>query len=508
MAIHRTIQASAFALLLACCTPAGNAEARLPAIFSSHMVLQRGMPIHIWGWSAPGEKVSVSMHGATRDTAGDKLGSWSVYLPPEAAGGPYQLTVTGSNRLVLDDVLVGDVWFASGQSNMEMPLKGFAGAPVKNSAEEIAHAAQPQMRLLLIPHKSADFPLRSADASWTVCTPETAANFSAVAYFFGRELNAREHVPIGLIDSTWGGTVAEAWVSLETISADAALMPVFATRARMMQSQADTAAILASEKREDAAAREAGQTPPKHPWRPEPASWAPAGLFNGMVAPVVGYTMKGVIWYQGESNSRLAFAPMYARIFPALIHDWRARWRQGDFPFLFVQISNYKSDAGEAWAVIREAQRRTLAVANTAMAVTVDIGNPDNVHPADKQTVGARLALAARALAYGENVEYSGPLFRQATPEGDAIRVWFDHAADGLAAKGGELQGFEVAGEDGRFVGAAARIDGKTVVVSDARVPAPKHVRYGWANSPTVNLYNSADLPASPFTSEEAIPKP
>ncbi len=472
------------------------------------MVLQRDMPIHIWGWSAPGEKVTVAMRGSSRETAGDNLGSWSVYLPPEAAGGPYQVTVTGNNRILLDDVLVGDVWFASGQFNMEMPLKGFVGASVKNSAEEIAHATQPQMRLLLIPHKSADFPLRTADASWTVCNPETAANFSAVAYFFGRELNTREHVPIGLIDSTWGGTVAEAWVSLETISADAALMPVFATRARMMQSQADMSAILASEKREDAAARQAGQAPPKHPWHPDPASWAPAGLFNGMVAPVVGYTIKGVIWYQGESNSRLAFAPMYARIFPALISDWRARWGEGDFPFLFVQISNFKSDATEAWAVIRETQRRTLAVANTAMAVTIDIGDPDNVHPADKQTVAARLALAARALAYGEKVEYSGPVFRQAIPESDAIRVWFDHAADGLVAKGGALQGFEVAGADGRFVAATARVDGKTVLVSDSRVSEPRYVRYGWANSPTVNLYNSGDLPASPFTSEAAIPKP
>ncbi len=494
------------ALLLACYVPVGRCEARLPGILSSHMVLQREMPVHVWGWAAPGEKVSVSLHGATRDTAGDSLGSWSVYLPPEPAGGPYQLTVAGSNRIVLEDVWVGDVWFASGQSNMEMPLKGFAGAPLKDSAEEIAHANQPQIRLLVIPDKSADFPLRDVNASWTVCDPETAANFSAAAYFFGRELAEREHVPIGLIDSTWGGTVAEAWMSLEGIASDAGLMPLFATRAQMMKSQADTAEILAGERRDDAEARKAGRAPQPHPWRPDPASWAPAGLFNGMVAPVLPYTIKGVIWYQGESNSRLSFAPMYARIFPALIDDWRAQWREGNFPFLFVQIANFKSNATEAWAVIREAQRRALAVANTAMAVTIDIGNPDNVHPADKQTVGVRLALAARALAYGEHVEYSGPAYRQATPEGAGIRLWFDHAAGGLVARGGALRGFEVAGEDGRFVNAEARIDGKTVVVSSARVPGPKYVRYGWANAPEVNLFNSAGLPASPFTSEAAIP--
>jgi sialate O-acetylesterase len=227
-----------------------------------------------------------------------------------------------------------------------------------------------------------------------------------------------------------------------------------------------------------------------------------------MVAPATGYAIKGVIWYQGESNSRLAFAPMYAKIFPALIADWRAQWRQGDFPFLFVQIANFKSNASEEWAVIREAQRRTLSVANTAMVVTADIGNPDNVHPADKQTVGARLALAARALAYGENVEYSGPLFRQATPEGEAVRVWFDHAASGLSAKGGALESFEVAGDDRRFAPATARIEGKTVLVTSAEVPEPKYVRYAWANSPIVNLYNSDGLPASPFTSADAIPVP
>lgn len=472
------------------------------------MVLQRDKPIHIWGWSEPGEKVSVTFHGISRTAAGDSLGNWSVFLAPEASGGPYQLTVTGTNKIVLNDVLVGDVWFASGQSNMEFPLKGFPGAPLKNSGEEIAHAGQPQIRLLHIPNKAADFPLRDAGASWTVCSPETAANFSAVAYFFGRELATRERVPIGLIDATWGGTVAEAWMSLEAISADAALMPVFATRARMMRMQGEMAAILAKERREDDAARQAGQTPPKHPWHPAPASWAPAALFNGMVAPVTAYTIKGVIWYQGESNSRLAFAPMYAKIFPALIADWRAQWHEGDFPFLFVQISSFLSDATEAWPIIREAQRSSLRVANTAMVVTVDAGDPDNVHPPDKQTVGARLALAARAVAYGENVEYSGPLFRQAAPEADGIRVWFDHAAHGLIAKGDTLQGFEIAGDDGRFVAATARIDGETVVAGNAQVAEPKYVRYGWANAPTVNLFNSDGLPASPFTSEDAIPAP
>ena len=235
MPLNTLVRILAAALLLACGSRNGRCEAKLPGILGSHMVLQRERPIHVWGWSAPGEKVSVEFHGVTRATAGNSLGNWSVYLPPESAGGPYQLSVTGANKIVLEDVLIGDVWFASGQSNMEMPLKGFNGAPLKNSAEEIAHAGQPQIRLIHIPHKATDFPQRNSDASWTVCTPETAASFSAVAYLFGRELNAKEHVPIGLFDATWGGTPAEAWLSLDAISADAALMPVFGTRARMMQ---------------------------------------------------------------------------------------------------------------------------------------------------------------------------------------------------------------------------------------------------------------------------------
>lgn len=508
MILKNLLRTSAIALLVFCFAPAATCEVRLPGILGSHMVLQRAQPIHLWGWASPGEKVSVEMHGVSRATAADDLGKWSLYLPPEPAGGPYQLTITSSNTVILDDVMMGDVWFASGQSNMEMPLTGWPGATLQNSAEEIAHANQPGIRLLLVHQKTSEFPVRDIEGSWTLCTPETAAHFSAAAYFFGRDLASREHVPIGLIDSTWGGTVVEAWISLDALSSDASLMPAFATRAQMMDRQADVPALLAKEHREDEAAKKAGLPAPSHVWNPNPASWGPAALFNGMVAPATEFGIKGVIWYQGESNSRPGFAPMYARLFPAIIADWRAQWRQGDFPFLFVQIANFTSNGTESWATIREAQRRTLAVANTAMAVTIDIGNPDNVHPADKQTVGVRLAMAARALAYGEHLEYSGPIFRQAVPDGQAMRVWFDHAADGLLAKGGALEGFEVAGDDHRFVRAAAHIDGKTVVVTSPQVQAPRYVRYGWANAPVVNLFNSAGLPASPFTSETTIPVP
>jgi sialate O-acetylesterase len=501
---------SASLILLTLTITTVKAEVKLPRILSSHMVLQRDRPIHLWGWSEPGEKVSASINGATQSTTGDRLGTWELYLPPQSAGGPFQVKVSSTNSIALDDVLIGDVWLASGQSNMEMPLNGFPGsAVVRNAAEEISHADQPTMRLLFVKHKASSFPLRDVDTdkAWTVCSPLTAAKFSAVAYFFGRDITTKEHVPVGLIDSTWGGTPGEAWVSLETLAADSSLMPVFATWSQMTNEQADIPAMLAAEKREDAAARSKAEPLPKHSWHPDPASYAPAWLYNGMVAPVINFPIKGVIWYQGETNSKLTRAPMYEKVFPALIADWRTHWREGTFPFLFVQISSFKSDATESWATVREAQRRTLSVADTGMAVTIDVGDPDNVHPPDKQTVGTRLALAARAIAYGESIEYSGPLFRQISVEEGGIRVWFDHAG-GLVAKGGALEGFEIAGDDRHFVDATARIEGLSVLVSNPQVAGPKYVRYGWKNVPTVNLFNSAGLPASPFTSEEKIPVP
>ena len=488
-----------------------RAEVRLPAILSSHMVLQRAQPIHLWGWAAPQESVTVEFEGTQQSTAADQLGRWDVFLPPQAAGGPYKLTITAANRIELEDVMVGDVWFASGQSNMEMPLSGFPGsAVVTNADEEIRNANQPDIRLLFIKKKASDFPLPDFEpTSWTKCTPETAAKFSAVAYFFGKQLAGREHVPIGLIDSSWGGTPGEAWISMHGLSSDASLMPLFAQWASFADRQGDLQPLIEAEKREDEAARQANRPLPKHPWHPNSASWQPAALFNGMVAPAVNFHIKGVIWYQGESNASVERANLYEKVLPALIADWRTNWHQGAFPFLFVQIANFKGGSPETWPIVREAQRRTLAVANTGMAVTIDIGDPDNVHPANKQDVGARLALAARKIAYGEDVEDAGPLFREMALEGHALRVWFDHTAGGLAAsQGHELKGFEIAGGDRHFSKAEARIEGDSVVVSCDCVTKPKFVRYGWANTPAVNLMNGKGLPASPFTSEDEIPRP
>lgn len=488
-----------------------HADVSVPHILSDHMVLQRNQPIHLWGWANPGEEVTATLHGTSATTRADGIGHWSVYLPPEPAGGPYTVTIEGTNTITLTDVMIGDVWFASGQSNMQLPLMGFPGsAVVTNGQEEIRNATQPELRLLHIPAKASPYPQQDQAASWTLCTPQTAASFSAAAYFFGREIAKREHVTVGLIDSSYGGTPGEAWISLDTIGSDAALMPVFAYWAHVSDDHVDLPRIEAEHAREAKAAKAADETAPWHMWLPDHLeSWHPAWLYNAMVAPAIQYPIKGVIWYQGETNSNVERAAMYARIFPALIGDWRKQWQEGNFPFLFVQIAPFTSVPEEDWAVIREAQRRTLSVANTAMAVTVDIGNPTNVHPADKQDVGHRLALAARALAYGENLEYSGPLYQQATVDGHSMQIWFSHTTGGLDARGGgALKGFEIAGADHKFVPATAKVDGDTVLVSSPEVPYPAYVRYGWTNYPVVNLFNGAGLPASPFTTEKNIPKP
>lgn len=469
------------------------------------MVLQRDIPIHFWGWADPDEKVTVAMSNTTRETTADRLGHWSVYLPPQAASDrPANATITGKNTITLDDILIGDVWFASGQSNMEMPLKGFQGdGQIKNSAEEIRQATQPSIRLLFVPHKSSPYPLLDVEQSWTICTPETAATFSAVAYFFGREIAKSQHVPIGLIDSTWGGTPAEAWTSMDSLTADASLMPVFAGRAEALRLQAEAQAISAADKRDDEAARSANKPLPKHPWRPAPESWAPAGLYNAMVAPALNYAIKGVIWYQGEANAGMQRAPLYHRLFSTMISDWRKHWQQDNFPFLFVQLATYKADTPETWPLVREAQRRTLSLTNTGMAVSIDIGEVENIHPGNKQDVGLRLALAARSIAYREKVECSGPAFRQATFENGDARIWFMDGSGDPVAKGGNLSGFEIAGDDHHFAPGMARVDGKTIVVNSPQVARPQYVRYAWRNVPAVSLFNAAGLPASPFTSEE-----
>lgn len=483
-----------------------SAQIVLPKILSSHMVVQRDLPVHVWGMAAPGEQVTVAFRGQARSTTAGERGLWSLYLPSGSAGGPFEMTIQGTaasaanagapQTITLEDVLAGDVWVASGQSNMEFEMRKAATAD-----RDLPTAANDRIRLLLVKRSAAPYPLDDIDTKgWNASSPECARDFSAVAWYFAREIEQREHVPVGVIDSSWGGTPAEAWTRMEALGNDASLMPLFASWGRMTGREADALSREKNKQRIIAEAAAQGKPAPAFPWVPQLESWAPGMLYNGMIAPLTPFAVRGVIWYQGESNSVLDRAPLYGRVFRTLIEDWRRQWGIGDFPFLYVQISNFKSTPAEDWATLREQQLKTLELRNTAMAVTIDIGNPDNVHPTDKLDVGLRLARAARVLSYGESIEFSGPVFRQATPEGARLRVWFDHAK-GLAAHGDLLTGFEVAGADGKFVPATATIEGASIVASSPAVAAPVYVRYGWANSPECNLFNGEGLPASPFTS-------
>jgi sialate O-acetylesterase len=472
------------------------------------MVVQRDLPVHVWGMATPGEDVRVIFRGETRTTKAGQLGRWSVYLQPGSAGGPFQMTVQGApapeggnaapaQTITLDDVLVGDVWVASGQSNMEFEMRRAATADA-----DLPHAANPRIRLLTVKRNASEFALDDVDTDgWTASSPESAKDFSAVAWYFAREIEGREKVPVGIIDSTYGGTVVESWTRLTALGEDASLAQAFVSRGRMTDRESDTLLEDKDQARQRQEAKAQGKPEPQFPWHPELAMWAPGLLWNGMIAPLTPFPIRGVIWYQGESNSIIERSPgLYHRLFRTMIEDWRQQWGEGDFPFLYVQLANFKSSSIEDWAKIREGQLNTLELRNTAMAVTIDIGNPDDVHPTDKVDVGLRLARAARALSYGEAIEYSGPLFRQATAEYNSMRVWFDHAK-GLTAEGGEVTGFEVAGKDRVFQPATARIEGASVVATSSSVAEPVSVRYGWANSPLCNLFNGEGLPASPFTS-------
>jgi sialate O-acetylesterase len=324
--------------------------------------------------------------------------------------------------------------------------------------------------------------------------------FSAVAFFFAKQIQDDQKVPIGLMEADWGGTPAEAWTSVRALSADASLMPVFASWAQMTDGEVQAKLERVSQAHEREVAKAEGKPEPRFPWYPELQSFAPGGLYNAMIAPLTQFPIRGTIWYQGESNTPPDRAPIYTNLFQTMIQDWRQRWGVGDFPFLFVQIANWKAAPEAHWPEVRDAQRRTLSLKNTGMAVTIDIGNPDDIHPTNKQEVGRRLALAARAIAYGETLEYSGPLFRMQSPDEHGLRVWFDHSR-GLVAKGGALKGFEIAGTDKKFVTAQATIDGQSIVVSSKEVVQPAYVRYSWSDVPDGNLYNAAGLPASPFAS-------
>lgn len=632
--------------------PAGAADRPLVhPLFTDHMVLPRAVPAPVWGWTEPGREVRVSLAGQTAAATADATGRWQVKLGPLAAGGPHTLRIEGPQTIVVQDVLVGDVWVCSGQSNMEWGLWG-----VNNSPQEIAAADHPQLRLFTVPKRVATRPEELVSSQWQVCSPQTVAGFSAVGYFFGRDLQKALEVPIGLIHTSWGGTVAEAWTSAEALETMDDFRPAVAQfrqlAAALERGTDQYEEQLARWWRENdpGSAQGLGWAEPAleaADWKPMnlPAGWEQAGLpdfdgvvwfrtqfdlpasaagqdgtlslgaiddidttwvngvqvgsmsvwnqprvykvpgralragrnvvairvldtggggglvgqadqlqfapaaggppiplagawrykvgvplaqtkptpqrldnnpnvttvlYNGMIAPLVPYAVKGAIWYQGESNAGRAL--QYRQLLPTMIRDWRTRFGVGEFPFLVVQLANFmavqQQPVEPGWAELREAQLLTaLHDPHCGLAVAIDIGEANDIHPKNKQDVGARLALAARGIAYGQPIEYSGPVFKSMEVAGGKARLRFEHLGGGLIAKGGgPLKGFAVAGADKRFVFAEATIDGETVVVSSPEVAQPVAVRYGWANNPVVNLYNQAGLPASPFRTDVESP--
>ena len=491
-----------------------RADVKLPRLISDGMVLQQGMKVNIWGTADPSEDVTVTLQDQRANGITDGTGHWQLKLGPFNPGGPYTLTISGKNTLVLHDVLVGEVWVCSGQSNMEMPIGPSSGGwslGVLDYQDEIARADHPTLRIFTVQHAVADKPQTDVQGSWVAAHGDVIANFSATAYFFGRDLQKALNVPVGLIHSSWGGTRAEAWTSRGTLESDPEFKSILEDRAKLLSTYPrifqDYEQQLAQWRRESDKAEADGAVvppPPNVPKDPRSDSARPSGLFNGMVMPLTPFTIRGVIWYQGESNSDRPI--QYRKLFPAVIRDWRQSWGEGDFPFLYVQLANWgvhtlKYD----WAKLREAQSMALALPKTGMAVTIDIGDGSNIHPQNKQEVGYRLALAAQGIAYRRDVIYSGPAYESMTVEGAAIRLHFQHSDGGLTAKSLSIinvSGFEIAGEDRKFVGADAKIDGITVVVSSGEVVHPVAVRYAWGMNPRPSIYNRAGLPASPFRTD------
>jgi sialate O-acetylesterase len=472
-----------------------SAAVKPHALFTDHMVLQQGRSVPVWGVADAGERVTVGFLNQQKSTTAGGDGKWMVRLDALEAGGPHTLSIAGKNTIRILDVLVGEVWIASGQSNMQWPVSRSA-----DPEQTAASSENPRLRLFTVPRTKADAPTDSVDSKWERCGPETVPEFSAVAYFFGRDLQKARNVPVGVIHTSWGGSPAEAWLSPDALESCADGKDIVDLYAGMWKNYEQS---LAQYKTEQAAAKAEGKEFKKQaPRKP----WKPTELYNGMISSILPYAITGGIWYQGESNAGRAY--QYRTLFPAMIQSWREAWGQGDFPFLLVQLAPFRkirTEPGDSdWAELREAQLlSTHVLPNVGMAVITDVGEEDDIHPKQKEPVGARLALAARAIAYGEEIVYSGPEYKSLTIDGDEAVVGFNHVGGGLVIKGDALQGFELAGADRVFHNAKAEIRGETVVVTCPKVPAPVAVRYGWADYPVVNLWNADILPATPFRTDD-----
>ena len=521
-----------------------QAAVKLPAIFGDHMVMQRDAVAPIWGTADANEAITVTVGATACKVRAGEDGKWLAQLKGlQKSEMPVEVTVAGaSNTITCKDVLIGDVWVCAGQSNMGLPL-----CWTTDGKAAIPSAKHPTIRLFSVAKKTALKPLDDCQGVWQVCTPETVKNFSAVGFFFARQILETQKVPLGLISDNVGGTPAQTWTRLEAMSSDPALKNGYVNLDKLLGNLDAVCAEHEKWMKEYGSAYQASMdkwnadnrtatlnhTPvpprPAPPATPEPldplgGNSFPGIFYNGMIHPIMPFGIKGVIWYQGEYNC--SQHALYRKLFPLMIQDWRKHWGQGDFPFLFVQlpnVNNRKPDlrAGEdcSWCYARETQMLGLkAISNSAMAVTIDLGDAIDIHPRYKAGVGYRLALAARHLAYGENLVYSSPLYESHQTEGNKITVRFSQVGAGLKiakspfstsnpdASTNELKGFAVCGADHKLVRAKARIVGAdSVIVWSDDVAEPKQVYYGWEMNPEVNLYNSADLPASPFRTDTSL---
>jgi sialate O-acetylesterase len=486
-----------------------RADVRLPAIIGNNMVLQADKPFPIWGWADAGEDVTVTM-GETKTTAkADAQGNWSVKLPAQkTSANAAEMTIAGKNTLKIANILVGEVWAGSGQSNMQMSVGASA-----NNAQEIQAADYPQIRLFLVPLRLSPTPLADVKAEWVVCTPQTIPSFSAVLYFFGREIHKVQNVPVGLIAVSWGGSRIEPWMTYSQFAAQPELKEELDNYNKL---KADREKVMAARKQllpqvkawldaaEKAAA--AGHDIPDAPGVPaDPLNQftSPSAMYNGMVHAIIPYAIRGFLWYQGESNRGQGMK--YFELMKGLIANWRTLWNEGEFPFLFVQLAPYIYPGSDtALPEIWEAQTAVLALPNTGMAVTTDIATINDIHPPNKQDVGKRLALWALANTYGKkDLVYSGPLYDSMAVEGDKIRIKFKHVSPGLIARNQKpLSWFSIAGEDKQFYPATATIEGESVVVNSPKVEKPVAVRFGWSQIAEPNLSNKDNLPASPFRTD------
>lgn len=505
---HRT--AVKYILCFGLLTWTGQVSARIipNSLFSDHMVLQQGLSVRVWGYADEGEKVTVKIKEQTVTTI-TRNGQWQVQLLPMAADpNPSVMTIFGRDTIHLSDILIGEVWVCSGQSNMGRKMGSKPNQnPIFNYESEKKAAVYPMIRQYQVSCALSDSLVCDGNGELLVCSPGTIDDFSAVGYFFARDLQHVIKIPVGLIHSLVGGTEAKHWVSRQGLLGHPSLAGMVTDFDCALKNFPDSLKKYYASLPERYARYQADSIYARMEKRPLPKKLSPPNdpsgrrriscFFNGMIAPIVHFPVKGILWYQGESDTD--FARRYQTLFPALIDDWRNQWGLGEIPFIYVQIAPCRKIEPE----IREAQLLTLVrTRNTAMVVTTDCGEANNIHPAWKQPVGFRLSLAARALAYGDSIEYMGPVYESFEIRGKKIVLSFRHVPNGLATKEGDLKGFAISGADKKFVKAYAFIEGNNVVVRSDSVQEPIAVRYGWASVPEVNLYNAEGLPASPFRTD------